>query len=54
MMVKEWIVPSDEEVPMLPDGYVISSVPFHESGLVVPPTDSSGGCCTTMALSYNT
>jgi hypothetical protein len=33
----EWIMPSDEEVPMSPDGYVMSFVPFHECGLVVPP-----------------
>jgi hypothetical protein len=33
----EWIVPGDEEVPMPPDGYVISFMPFHDRGLVVPP-----------------
>jgi hypothetical protein len=34
--VHEWIVPSVEEVPMPPDGYVVTFVPFHERGLVVP------------------
>jgi hypothetical protein len=29
-------VPVDEEVLMPPDGYVVSFVPFHEHGLVVP------------------
>jgi hypothetical protein len=43
MEVKEWIVPGDEEVPMLPDGYVISFMPFHERGLAVLPTVSFGG-----------
>jgi hypothetical protein len=38
--VHEWIVPGDEEVPMPPDGYIVSCVPFHECGLTVPPTDS--------------
>jgi hypothetical protein len=33
----EWIMPSDEEVPMPPNGYVVSFVPFHEHGLTVPP-----------------
>jgi hypothetical protein len=27
-------VPSDEEVPMPPDGYIISIMPFHKSGLL--------------------
>jgi hypothetical protein len=49
--VHEWIMPGDEEVPMPPAGYVISFMPFHERGLMVPPTDSSRGCFTTMALS---
>jgi hypothetical protein len=33
----KWIVPGDKEVPMPPDGYVVSFMPFHEHGLVVPP-----------------
>jgi hypothetical protein len=37
----EWVLPSDEEVPASPDGYVISFTPFHERGLMVSPTDSS-------------
>ena len=30
-------MPSHEDAPALPDGYVISFWPFHERGLVVPP-----------------
>ena len=33
----EWLVPSHEDTPAPPDGYVVSFVPFHEHGLVVPP-----------------
>ena len=33
----EWIVPSGEDEPSPPDGYVVSFVPFHERGLVTPP-----------------
>ena len=33
----EWLVPGREDTPMPPDGYVISFVPFHERGLIVPP-----------------
>jgi hypothetical protein len=50
----EWVVPGDEEVSTPPDGYVISFIPFHEHGLAAPPTDSSGGCCIIIGLSYST
>ena len=33
----EWLVPSYEEAPTLPDGYIVSFVLFHKRGLVVPP-----------------
>ena len=33
----EWIVPGDEDELMLPDGYVISFIPFHEQGFATPP-----------------
>jgi hypothetical protein len=33
----EWIIPSDEEVSVLSDGYVVSFIPFHEHGLIAPP-----------------
>jgi hypothetical protein len=49
----EWIVPSDEEVPMPPDGYVVSFVQFHER-LPFSPTISFGGYYTTMASSCST
>ena len=32
----EWLVPSQEDTPAPPDGYVVSFMPFHEHGLVVP------------------
>ena len=35
--VVEWLVPDHEEMPPLPDGYVMSFSPFHESGLTIPP-----------------
>jgi hypothetical protein len=50
----EWVVPGDEEVSAPPDGYVVSFTSFHERGLVVPPTDSSGGCCIIARLSCST
>jgi hypothetical protein len=37
MEANEWIMPGDKEVPMPPDGYVVSFVPFHERGLAAPP-----------------
>jgi hypothetical protein len=33
----EWIILDNKDEPMLPDGYVVSFVPFHERGLVMPP-----------------
>jgi len=30
-------VPGCKDAPTLPDGYVVSFVPFHERGLVIPP-----------------
>ena len=33
----EWLVPSCEDAPASPDGYVVSFAPFHERGLIVPP-----------------
>ena len=33
----EWLVPDHEDVPMRPDGYIISFAPFHEHGLTIPP-----------------
>jgi hypothetical protein len=33
----KWIVPDNEDELMLPNGYVISFVPFHEHGLAMPP-----------------
>ena len=35
--VMEWIVPSGEDEPSPPNGYVISFIPFHEHGLVTRP-----------------
>ena len=33
----EWLVLGHEDVSMLPDGYIVSFVPFHERGFTVPP-----------------
>ena len=33
----EWLVPGREDVSALPNGYIISFMPFHNSGLAVPP-----------------
>ena len=33
----EWLVPGREDVPASPNGYVVSFVPFHEHGIIVPP-----------------
>jgi hypothetical protein len=35
--MNEWIIPDNEDDPMLVDGYVVSFVPFHEHGLAMPP-----------------
>ena len=32
----EWLVPDNEDVPMPPDGYIVSFAPFHERGLAIP------------------
>jgi hypothetical protein len=32
----EWLVPDCKEAPGTPDGYVMSFVPLHEHGLVIP------------------
>jgi hypothetical protein len=47
----EWIILSNEDEPMVPDGYVVSFVHFHKCGLVSPPTDSSAGFFITVGLS---
>ena len=35
--VVEWLVPGHEGVSAPPSGYIISFMPFHNSGLGVPP-----------------
>jgi hypothetical protein len=42
MEANEWIVPGINEVSMLPNGYVVSFMPFHERGLAIPPSFLSG------------
>ena len=34
--VMEWLVLGHDEVPMPPDGYIVSFAPFHERGLAIP------------------
>jgi hypothetical protein len=50
----EWIVPSNEDEPVVPDGYIVSFVHFHRHGLASPPTGSSVGFFTIMGLSSST
>ena len=33
----EWLVPGQEDVLLLPNGYIISFALFHEHRLVAPP-----------------
>ena len=33
---KEWLLPGEEDVPSLPDGYVVSFMHFHEQGFATP------------------
>jgi hypothetical protein len=33
----EWLMPSREDAPAPLDGYIISFVPFHERGFMMPP-----------------
>ena len=33
---KEWWLPSDEDTPSPPDGYVVSFAHFHERGFATP------------------
>jgi len=35
-LIEEWLLPSEEEMPSLPDGYVVSFVHFHEHGFTTP------------------
>jgi hypothetical protein len=48
-----WLVPGNEDGPVVPDGYVVSFMHFHERGLASPPTSSSMGSFTTIRSSYN-
>ena len=34
--IEEWLLPSNEDVPSLPKGYVVSFAPFHERGFSTP------------------
>ena len=34
--IKEWLLPGEEDLPSLPDGYVVSFAHFHERGLTTP------------------
>ena len=33
---EEWLLPGDEDLSSLPDGYVMSFSHFHERGLTIP------------------
>jgi hypothetical protein len=47
----EWVVPGNEDGPVVPDGYIVSFMHFHERKLASPPIGSSMGFFTTMGLS---
>jgi hypothetical protein len=49
----EWLVPGNDDEPMMPNGYVVSFMHFHERGLASPPTRSSTGFFTTTGSSYS-
>ena len=44
---KEWRLPSDEDTPSLPKGYVMSFAHFHERGFTTPTNKFLRGFCTT-------
>jgi hypothetical protein len=50
----EWVVPSDEEVPAPPDGYVVSFTPLPRVWACGSPIDSSEGCRIIIRLSCST
>jgi hypothetical protein len=50
----EWVVLDDKEVPALPDGYVVSFIPFPRAWARGSPTDSSGDCCIITRSSCST
>ena len=33
---EEWLLPGEEDLPSLPDGYMVSFAHFHERGLATP------------------
>ena len=35
-MAEEWLLPGEEDVPSLPDGYVVSFAHFHKCGFAIP------------------
>ena len=35
-VIEEWLLPSEEDVPSTPNGYVISFMRFHKWGLATP------------------
>ena len=36
MAAKEWLLPGLEDALVAPDGYVVSLIPFHEGGFIMP------------------
>jgi len=33
---EDWLLPGEEDLPLLPDGYVVLFAHFHEHGFVIP------------------
>ena len=34
--VEEWLLPGEEDLPSIPNGYVVSFTHFHERGFMTP------------------
>ena len=34
--IEEWLLPGEEDLSSLPDGFVVSFTHFHERGLAIP------------------
>ena len=35
-LAEEWLLPSEEDLPSPPNGYIVSFTHFHERGFVTP------------------
>ena len=35
-LAEEWLLPGEEDLPLPPDGYIVSFAHFHERGFMTP------------------